>query len=851
MKKIFIVAMIVMIGLVYWWADSNREKLVNEPEDPAAESGLIDEAEAEGLGESPAAQETDSAGFPQSQSQRRQSDGTRTLLVRVVMDEDQSPVEGAKIYFLQSADVDREALEEMGMDRLDPAELFRKFARQGLTDERGEWQVEWDGEEGGAFAESDGMQSGFESTNSMTAEVMTLTLVEERGVTVQVVDGLGAPMADVPVSLRVRADDPYGDEPMEMTMFTRRTRASDGKVSFSGIEGMLSFDNDPDPDYLVRLEVPGADPVQELVAMERMQDVVVLVLPDVGRLQLEIVDANGERILADGNVELMASGRVDLNAGGEFQPMLAIQCKSKLSGGQAEFQWVGLDKKLRAQVSIPSLGMDWTTAVTGPDRPGQTSSVQLTAPRSPTISGRLLLPDGTPAVRRRGSLVLNDANGLMNESGNFRTDSNGRFIHQVGKPAIGKELRLNLTCYGGIGRTYFVRSDDLLTLSSTGLDLGDLPMQPAFREIRGRCVDPEGNGVGGFLIFAQRADGIQSGVNVAADGSFRFDGTFEQNTLLTLQGYGMSPWVLPEPVAVEVDGEAVKVIVFPAGSIEGVLEMPAEHDYGDLSIYAVATSGGSRDRDGVPVRTHATVDAKTGQFRVANLDQGLYDLQLKDRGGSELARMEGISVQYGQTTSDPRLQPWRFQLQVHQALIRLVQADGQPVLNASANYYRDGKHVGQAHAPFGELKCWYGNPESIEILLQADGFRPQWLPGTTADTTITMEAGIEIQLQCDRLPALKFDDHSIELSLQWENDDPRLKHVARVSLPNSFAATGSCTLILPGPGYFQPMFRTVSVGSSSFSFTEEETVQGSSKIYVSDKDHGKTIHLTLPESILE
>ena len=856
MKKIILAALICLLGLSLWW-------LIQDSGSADYGKGMFFEGKYDG---SQAEAEADSSTKPQrkgaTQEAEKNSTGRseaedvgdgRVIWFRVVSGEDEVPVADAEVVFMQTGDVVQEEIEQMGVDRFDPHFLFRRFGRTAITDSDGLAQLSWNGMAAAAFAELDGLLSDTEMIEG-EVDIITLKVTEARGVTVQVVDSAGGPMIGVPVGLRALTEYENSGDKMEMTFVYRNTEAPDGKVVFRDLSTIQSFPHDPDPEYAVRIEVAGMRLVQQLVTMDDMREIVVLVMPATGAVEVEVVDESGTRLLADGEIDLVSSGYGDQDNRGKFRPDAAIRTTSKIEQGLAKFPWVGIDRKLRADLRIPSRGVNWFENVSGPTSPGQTARVVVTAPSSAVVRGRLLLDDGAPAVRRRGRLTARIAGDQHWNNWGFRTDNDGFFLYQLPEFYLNRELEFSLTCFAGLSRTYFKSVDGVYVLSEEDIDLGEVQLEPAHREIRGRCVDPDGNGVGGFLIFARRADGADIGANVQADGSFHFQGTFKKNTLLTLNDFRQNDWVLPKPVAAEVDGaEEVIIHLFPAGSISGQVALDPDQEKLVLEIEATRSDWQAPFDDGswrAPTYPSVQVAAVTGNFTLTGLDRGTYNLLLRDRHWNELAQIDGIQVEHGQTASDPRLNPWRYLDQLRQIDLMLLNADGKKVLNSSATIFRGEKRVGSVHDGYGRLHLEYSDPNEVSILLHADGYRPQWLDGTTDSKDVIMQRGIEVTIHCESIPPLEKGEKSVELFLLWQHEDARVEKASRIPIPREFANSGSCKLTLPGPGRFDAQYQVLVDEGGAISMTELQSIPDCPPLSVTDQDQGKTYHLFLPSSLL-
>jgi hypothetical protein len=763
------------------------------------------------------------------------------ITFRVVDWESEEPIAGATVFFLQDHDIDKVEHEEMGLGRTDISAVFKRFGRSGQTDVNGELQMDWDGKEGGAFAEFESMQSEFESTTAVGGSLITLKLLAENGTWVQVIDLAGKPVVGAPVSLRVVLDDPAGQEPNALTLFRRETLPPDGKINFAGTSGLLSFDADPDPEYFARLEIPGIKEVKAALDYENNNsEVIILQLPEVGSMRIEVVDSEGRLLPHDGKVELRS---IDL-----FSAQDAIRSIAELNSGGAQFEFVGLNCTLEAEVHVPKRGMKWQERVAAPTSAAGTAVVQLVAPTSLCVLGRLLLPDTKPAVRKQGLLTVQDHTGRYLKGLDFRTDGSGNFLCQIPDDFLGeKEYKLFVTCKGPLGTSSYHQVDTPVRFQGPDIDVGDLQLTAAYTLIRGRCIDTEGNPIPDLHLFAYRADGIRTGAFADKNGEFHFSSTFKKQTNIMLAQHPESPWVLPEPVLVEVDADPIDIVFFQAGSISGQLQIPAEFDDDRLQILAVPhTAAGNDDHS---MSRGARVHFPTGTFEISSLNAGTYRLELRGRQAELITSMDNVEVSLGHTTTDPRLHPWRFMEQVHTATLLVVNEELQPISGKTAFLYRNGEKFSQTWARDKKLICRFDYPEQVEIMIHAHGYRPTIVAGTTRTSTVILQRGLQVTLECANPPKFKRGDEEIHLSLVWKPQDSILAGIHEIGIPTSFYEHGKCKIDLPGPGEYQIRTRKFTIGGSSYMSGRSKELDGTNTLIVHDGDYGRTIPIQLPSNL--
>lgn len=137
---------------------------------------------------------------------------------------------------------------------------------------------------------------------------------------------------------------------------------------------------------------------------------------------------------------------------------------------------------------------------------------------------------------------------------------------------------------------------------------------------------------------------------------------------------------------------------------------------------------------------------RTGRFRSKGLTAGTYRV-VAEHHNMPLAAVEGIEVTAGKVIADPRINPWRAEQSSREMR---VQIKGAPGNSGATNVWAvnpQNRILGHARWEGSEriLRCAQG--AAPDVLIFAPGFAPQRIAWQDGLVEVTLDKGIEVELQ--------------------------------------------------------------------------------------------------------
>jgi hypothetical protein len=534
---------------------------------------------------------------------------------------------------------------------------------------------------------------GVVTVNSMPEDHrVTVRLTQDLSVRVRVVRPDGAPRDGVPVALRRATDAP--DRLDRVT----ESEAPDGVATFEHYQRRLLQGDG----WRFAFAFPVAgDASVSVDASAQQEPLSELMLPGAGHILIRARNDQG-KVPQGEEIRLQLSAFDDARNGEELYAGGAWSKVGLKPDGQAEIPWVGLGLRIRVEARIGEAKCG-LVSFEGPSREGETVECELLVDDQPrTLAGRLVFANGEPWVSTSmGAFLV----GLPpNRSGpgsnyNITTDENGRFrLPITEEPSSAQPFVLKLAAQQARA-SVAIESE----VPPSGLDLGDVVLDHGRVLLAGRVVDASGQPIAratldlrlavhaiegnadpssdrGKATRSQEHSLATTAAHSAPDGSFTFfareeeqHGTGTQLSLTTsCRGY-----VADVARPVQLGEEGVVVRLSAAGSLEGTLDLPEGMTLDELELELIAAGG----------RKHS-LRPKEDRFRFESLAEDSYSLRVRSRhwrlfpDRPPLAQVDGIQVLVGQTSRDPRLQPWRIEDGRTLVRVRVVDEDAAPISNA-------------------------------------------------------------------------------------------------------------------------------------------------------------------------
>jgi hypothetical protein len=672
------------------------------------------------------------------------------------------PVAGAIVHV---ADWSTLSEEDQGMLWWSDQGLYdgvERFGRRYRADESGVVRIPRPSEGGFATCEHDGLFGQLDLDSDPSAR-RTLDLEPDVPIRARVVDAGGAPVAGVPVGLRVTAQWWSWD-------ILKATTGADGIATLEHAQVAL-LQQDTSQRFAVGIVMHAEEPIQAEVDLEALpSEPIELRLPAYGSVEviLDRIEGSGENAGEGAGASASPSALVFLQEIGreEEQPGYQTWSPRQLEDGRTLFATVGLGLRFIAQPQSPEVAIQPQEFV-GPRAAGERVVVHLTpGAAKPRVTGRALLEDGTPLAdaRLRGTIQYLDPENDWTAGFASATDAEGRFSAHVaeaeGQPAAAGALELELE---DPVRGKLAGSVPLAGRLLPGKnDVGDVRLAPPPLLVSGRVVDAAGNGIRGARVTVESASeqrevfigyagaggssvlhwGGVSAVS-AADGSFEVRGEMAGDLFRVTATHADYRGL--EPVEAT-RGASVVLTLAAAGRIAGRIEAEAGISAGSFQVLALDASGN-------PVGQEERREGD-GRFELGALEPGSYAVavHLSDEN-AEIARVDDVLVEAGKTTEDPRLDPIDVAGKVERIVLRVRDRDGNPPDELAISRRLPGE------SSYLEPAWWGGADEivlvtaerSLDLRLEAGGARTVELFGASGSVDVTLGAGIPIELDLSSL----------------------------------------------------------------------------------------------------
>lgn len=537
-----------------------------------------------------------------------------------------------------------------------------------------------------------------------------LALVPDPPVRVRVVDLAGAPVAGVPVVLRTAND-----------ILNRRRTGSDGWVELPlrGRRRVL-----PDPGAFVQLGILAAD--LEVVRVVRPVEPLELVLPEVGSVELELVDG-GTRFLGNGDVQLYLTEAEEAR-----QPTarFAYELHAPFEQGRARFEFVGLGLEHVVAVHTDERqesGLEFR----GPARNGEVRRLRVeVGAQVPVLAGRLLEESGVPLSGVTARLTLREE--WSSRQVGVRTGPEGDFrqgiVDTEGFETIQVEV---LAPSNRLHDGHF----PLPRLVAGLNDLGDLNLTPTPLLMAGRVVDAEGRPVPGVQV--DFFNGFEperplSGEKLPVEATSDAFGEFELHRRIDAEFVGVRAehrrftWGTEN---VRVGTSDLEIVLVSTGS----LSLECRFDGLRMPMLFLRRGG---ERLGT-----SAMSVHGGRITFQKLSPGSYTLEWVMPFSDTTGFVDGLVVVGGEETRDARLEPLDLRGRVPSLKLRVSDAVGAPVTGFTLELDRGaGFELYARDVPSPEVSVVAG-PWPMRARMTADGFRPWELAALAGDREVVLTSG--------------------------------------------------------------------------------------------------------------
>lgn len=588
------------------------------------------------------------------------------ILVLVVDEASQAPLPHAEVLWFDGdsvTDSDRSIAEAQGYD-LDG--LFERHGLRYRADGSGQVLVPRPSSSVVLAGRLDDLW-GMQELRASEDGPARLELAFDPALKIRVVDEAGAPVAGVPVAMRIREEAGRAFDAL------KASTDGDGVGRIRHVKRLL--------DTLIENEVLAAisgvlpEPVEAPVDRDDFSKTIELVLPACGALDIRLVRPDGEPAQEVYRLsgEWHETGASE-DAPRQERPLLAIE------GGSARLFPVALSTSFRLSLHSLQRNEVLETDVDGPRRPGEVTLVQLEVSEASTLALRLVDDQGQPLADALLRLVLEEQQGDERPSSDrtsLRADQGGRVCYEVPGDYHGQRRRLQIRTHSLGDEPELTGELDLSYRLPVGeTDAGDVVLSPPPLIVAGTVVDEAGAAIVGAMVHVVGVDLVDGreqqdslwDLRRSTDGQGRFEirGPFSHERLLLSAFHERyAPVGLQDVPPGATDA---RLVLRAAGELTARVLLDEQVDREWIHVRVASTDGGHRGAGG---------PEEDGKVEFKGLLPGSYVLEVVLHETEEVVlRTEPLQVGAGARTDAGELD-LRDRLRVLR--VTLVDEDGQPL----------------------------------------------------------------------------------------------------------------------------------------------------------------------------
>lgn len=765
MPRSALVALLFLVlaagAAVVLWPDEPAGLTEPEGTTPAAEEDAPELAEVGELPadttppETPAERtEVETVKPPKTSDLNTEYAGANGTLVRVLHAEDGEPAGGADVFMLLREDVNQRQLEmELTGQGRNFQSILMEYGRRYRTNSQGEVMVPPLTEFPMLMAKLD-KATAFEWRVDQGAKEVELLLEPAPMVVVTVRTADGALAPEAPVALQMQWNE------RAFNVFTRRT-GEDGTLLLDDLQPFLeSIEEGQGQQVAVALGVvqdPNL-PDEQKQAITLTDEVlaegaVELILPPTGRIEVRVVDAEGEPVLETGIVALSTT---DQESRG-FGPMQQGESVA-LENGVAVFPHVGLGLELEARfAALGSQSSDLFEGA-GPTQPGEV--LEWTIQRDPRafVRARLLDEEGTPHAEEsfQARLETKRGNGSGSRGFQVETDADGWFEMEVEREnqadaSWTRTLKLSRLREGV---TVAVEMPIPFEPPVGVTELGEFRMIPPPILLRGRVLDGKGDPIArASLMFEYERFGSNGhsygwrtlyDTRVATDGEGQFvmQGTLDQEQApfrLQVNAAGFQT----QHMDIQPVGQEVELRLAAGSYVTGEILLDEGFDSGDLRVVLLDDDG---SRTWSSVRMTPSEEGPLCKFE-QQVDVGKpYSLEVGTASGELLFSLPEVRALEGETVEPPGLQPLDLRGRLRKIQLEAFDTAGNKLNKAGFRVQDTNGGSTSFDSSGGEISLVVA--EAIpRVIVHEASHLPVVLESVRNDQRVVMEGAIQVRVQ--------------------------------------------------------------------------------------------------------
>ena len=810
------IAILLLLGLgVFLFLNQGTDPQDGPPTIPTTEEEALPEAaeevpevaQIEELGPTTGSLERVTLDLPTNESPIQYgTPAEEGILVSVVDGESSEPLPTADVIVLDTGVVDERELQAQLSSSPDFEALFQYLGVTYHTDDNAQVMIP---EPVGDLIIAGRTDTHFNFAFDVDTDSgeLTLRLNPIRLLAVKVVDGNGLPVEGAPVSLRMRSG-----------FFTQDLmRAESNRDGIANLKLFdLLFTMLGDEDVLAALLVLTPTPVEAPIDFNNLpEEPPVLVLPEVGRVEVHIVDAEGELQTEDYMVDLAIIDpnqvRSDTSGPDHWEEPLE-HLTGRASNGKAHFPLVAFGQHLEVRVVSMDGERREVTNGPGPVRGGKPIVFTLSpAVKHPILLGRVLNAEGMVGknLNLDSRIKENSQNGSSSHHASIRTDGEGRFrflLDEEFEPGSTRSLTLIMKAT----KRKPMRSVKIDLSRSFGPgehDLGDLVVLIPPLVATGIVLDAHGEPLKDAKVkpelkhyWGEDADNFYWSGNwdlrteTAADGSFKIHGDVEPGEYRLQVNHDDHSVTTKE---INLGATDVLIQMEAAVQVEGRVLLDDSVDRKGVSVYLIRPES----EHGNQRNFHAEI-GKDGKFSFKGQEVGSASLRIESEFlGEVFAEIPNIElVAKGGKQEIPEID---LRGQLLSLKIKVLDEDGKKVEQVEITG-EDGQ----------SRRGWRQNPISIvsaktglTLEVGAQGYRSQKLTGLREDTEVTLRDGMKCIIQVANMNAVPSGwtlhasmSQKIEADSSESSLNQTFHHSSYQELP--LDGFGKGEVLVPAPGIY-------------------------------------------------
>jgi len=669
--------------------------------------------------------------------------GDRYDLV-VLREEDGAPLPGAEVTYLVAGDSALTAFRDLlGVDRL--------MSRRGTTVTAGaDGRVRVPGDPSRPTLVTGRLGSlwGQVELELDGEPPHELRLAPDATLRVQVVDRAGRPVPGVPVALR---QDWFGSK---HEVYSLEASAPDARADFPHAGRLLRAAPDGRP-WSVAPDAALADPpAVPLDPDDLPTEVVALVLPPTGSVEVEVLGPGGARYAEEARVALVLIRDGEERERSPFAAGGRDAVEATAADGVARFEHVEVGHELSVRVSRAGTRVATRALARSPDRPGGEVRVAVTLGTDhPVVLLRAVDADGAPLAATRVDYSVQRVTRYPGADldGYVATDADGRLRVDLDRAwEEGMQRTLMLSAEGGARAA---RIDLSRELPDGETDLGDVVLAEPPVFVGGRVVDASGRGGAEARLHLRRH--LTGGRNARWDDVWEFehrsgpDGRFEVREATVGDSFRLHAEAgarFSRVVPFRAGDDALVLALEETGSLAGSVLVDPGVDPGLLQVEVQAADRERADRVLDYDETSRVPDAE-GVFGFPALLAGPYDVRVRIHRSDELWKAEGVLVTGGVETRDPRLQGIDLRGELFPLPLTIVPPDPTESVRGTLMVVPTGETepVQRSHFYESELTLLTRHPR-VDLTLTCPGYRVLRRVDVAGPQTLELRRGPRVRL---------------------------------------------------------------------------------------------------------